>query len=59
MIGMRSLVALAAIVTVMYAAAVPSPEDEWHLTLLKRQEPGTPLFACHESCGKYIYNPLY
>ena len=52
MIGFKSVAALAAIVSVVYAAAVPSPEDEWHLTLLKRQEPGTPLYACHESCGK-------
>ncbi|KAH7383462.1 hypothetical protein BKA64DRAFT_646650 [Cadophora sp. MPI-SDFR-AT-0126] len=54
MIGMRSVAALAAVVSVVYAAAVPSPEDEWHLTLLKRQEPGTPLYACHESCGTAI-----
>ncbi|PVH70005.1 hypothetical protein DL98DRAFT_473067 [Cadophora sp. DSE1049] len=54
MIGMRSVAALAAVVSVVYAAAVPSPEDEWHLTLLKRQEPGTPLYACHLSCGTAI-----
>jgi len=53
MIGFKSVAALAAVVSVVYAAAVPSPEDEWHLTLLKRQEPGTPLYACHESCGKH------
>merc|ERR1711939_1046289 len=54
MIGFKSVAALAAVVSVVYAAAVPSPEDEWHLTLLKRQEPGTPLYACHESCGTAI-----
>ncbi|KAH7330519.1 hypothetical protein BKA65DRAFT_59785 [Rhexocercosporidium sp. MPI-PUGE-AT-0058] len=54
MIGMKSLAAFVAIVSVAYAAAVPAPEDEWHHALLKRQEPGTPLFACHEACGTAI-----
>ncbi|KAK0103165.1 hypothetical protein ONS95_014963 [Cadophora gregata] len=54
MIGMKSITALAAVVGVVYAVAVPSPEDEWHLSLLKRQEPGTPQYACHESCGTAI-----
>ncbi|KAG4442027.1 hypothetical protein IFR05_002495 [Cadophora sp. M221] len=54
MIGMRSLAALAAAVSVAYAAAVPAPEDEWHLALLKRQEPGTPLYECHSACGTAI-----
>ena len=29
-------------------------EEDWVLTLLKRQEPGTPAYACHSSCGMYI-----
>ncbi|KAH9222429.1 hypothetical protein DL95DRAFT_454440 [Leptodontidium sp. 2 PMI_412] len=54
MIGMRSLAALATIVGVVYGTAVSAPEDEWHLALLKRQEPGTPLYECHSACGTAI-----
>jgi len=34
------------------ASAVTTPiKDDWTLTLLKRQAPGTPAYACHEDCG--------
>ena len=55
MIGMKSLATFATVISVVYAAAVPAPEDEWHYALLKRQAPGSPAFACHEACGKYMY----
>ncbi|KAL2067587.1 hypothetical protein VTL71DRAFT_2012 [Oculimacula yallundae] len=54
MIGMKSLAACAAVFSVVYATALPAPEDEWHVSLLKRQAPGTPAFACHSACGTAI-----
>ncbi|KAH8592736.1 hypothetical protein B0O99DRAFT_228757 [Bisporella sp. PMI_857] len=47
------IIAGAAIFSLASAAATPVEED-WTLTLLKRQEPGTPLYACHEDCGNSI-----
>ncbi|CZT03955.1 uncharacterized protein RAG0_10568 [Rhynchosporium agropyri] len=54
MIGMRSFAALVAVLRVVYGSGLPAPEDDWHLTLLKRQAPGTPQYACHFACGTAI-----
>lgn len=32
-------------------ASASAVQEDWTLTLLKRQAPGTPLYACHEACG--------
>ena len=47
----KYFVAATAVLSLASAAATPIAED-WTLTLLKRQEPGTPAYACHEDCGK-------
>jgi len=47
----KYFVAATAVLSLASAAATPIEED-WTLTLLKRQEPGTPAYACHEDCGK-------
>ncbi|KAI9047181.1 hypothetical protein LZ554_008635 [Drepanopeziza brunnea f. sp. 'monogermtubi'] len=52
MMASRSLLALAAVISAVCAVAVPA--EEWEVALLKRQEPGTPLFACHSSCGTAV-----
>ena len=44
-------IAGAALLSMASAVATPIEED-WTLTLLKRQAPGTPAYACHEDCGK-------
>ncbi|CAG8959210.1 hypothetical protein HYFRA_00012568 [Hymenoscyphus fraxineus] len=36
---------------IVYANAV---DDEWHSQLLKRQEPGTNSYKCHDTCGQAI-----
>lgn len=45
--------ALGAIVA---ATAVSASADELQLfaRLLKRQEPGTPAYNCHDNCGKWL-----
>lgn len=43
---------VAALVAAVSANAVAS-EDAFFSTLLKRQEPGTPAYNCHDVCGSY------
>jgi len=49
MIG-STYIAVAAVALASFASA-SAIEEDWVLTLLKRQEPGTPLYACHDNCG--------
>ena len=66
MICLRSLLALTSFLALTSASALPSDTaaEIFHFNLLARQEPGTPLYACHLACGtsslllcSYILNP--
>ena len=52
MIGSTYL-GFAAVALASFALA-SAVEEDWVLSLLKRQEPGTPLYACHDNCGMYL-----
>ncbi|KAJ8108043.1 hypothetical protein OPT61_g8448 [Boeremia exigua] len=45
---------VASLIAAASATSLVAREDAYFASLLKRQEPGTPAFACHESCGTAI-----
>ncbi|KAG4413111.1 hypothetical protein IFR04_013763 [Cadophora malorum] len=56
MICLRSLLALTSFLALTSASALPSDTaaEIFHFNLLARQEPGTPLYACHLACGTAV-----
>ena len=44
----KNFALVAAVLSTVNALAV---KEDWVLDLVKRQEPGTPLYACHLACG--------
>lgn len=59
MVSLRSLLSLASFLAITSASALPSDTaaDIFHSNLLARQEPGTPLYACHLACGASPFSP--
>lgn len=57
---MQSLGAYSLMVSAtLVAAFTPDPRFEYPDTvppIVKRQEPGTPAYACHEDCGNCLLN---
>ncbi|KAH6690208.1 hypothetical protein BKA61DRAFT_585053 [Leptodontidium sp. MPI-SDFR-AT-0119] len=56
MVSLRSLLALTTVLALTSASALPSDSaaEIFHASLLARQEPGTPLYACHLACGTAV-----
>jgi hypothetical protein len=59
MVAIRSFVAIAVFISLACASAVPVEEEHWTVTLLKRQEPGTPAYDCHLNCGMDLIHVLH
>ncbi|EWC43940.1 hypothetical protein DRE_01292 [Drechslerella stenobrocha 248] len=47
-------VVLLAAIALKGVAGAAVMDDEWHVKLLRRQAPGSPLYYCHDNCGQAI-----